>query len=602
MPANGIRKIKLKDVCDRITVGHVGPMADEYTSDGIPFLRSQNITPFRLHLEDVKFVSPHFHDKLRKSALRPGDVAVVRTGYPGTACVVPDAFSEWNCADLVVVTPSKELNPYYLASIFNSAWGMASVAGNLVGVAQQHFNVGAARELEILLPSRVVQDRIAGILSAYDDLIENNLRRIKILEEMARLLYREWFVHFRFPGHEKVRFVDSPLGNIPEGWEVKYLPECIDINPRIGVSRDSKKPFVPMGCLSNDLMLITNIESRDGNSGAKFQNGDTLFARITPCLENGKTGFVQFLPNAEAVACGSTEFIVLRSRTLSPEFVYCLARSDEFRGNAIKSMSGATGRQRVQEHCFDGFQIARPPDALLGRFSAIVTPSFHLIHALHLQIQNLRETRDMLLPRLLAGETELRNVNTESVEVEANDRVEIENSVDVFKSELAPKDQNRHGSSRLEIVSPIDQADRAEVLAAIRQIFSDGFSGDRENAIRAIARELGYHRAGHRIQQILDDDLRTAVRRGILDNTNGELRLLARSITDYDRDFLKKQFLAAIERRWIQRDEAIQTFARWLGFSRRGPVIDETARSLINGLIREGRLEADGPELIRRTG
>jgi type I restriction enzyme, S subunit len=155
-------------------------------------------------------------------------------------------------------------------------------------------------------------------------------------------------------------------------------------------------------------MLITEIECRDGNSGAKFQNGDTLFARITPCLENGKTGFVQFLPDANSVACGSTEFIVLRSRTLTPEFVYCLARSDEFRGVAIKSMSGATGRQRVQEQCFDDFQIAQPPRALLDQFSAIVGPSFRLIYKLHLQIQNLRRTRDLLLPRLLSGRVKLR--------------------------------------------------------------------------------------------------------------------------------------------------------------------------------------------------
>ena len=119
-------------------------------------------------------------------------------------------------------------------------------------------------------------------------------------------------------------------------------------------------------------MLITDIETRTGNSGSKFQNGDTLFARITPCLENGKTGFVQFLPNEKAVGCGSTEFIVLRSRTLTPEFVYCLARSEEFRGNAIKSMTGASGRQRVQGRCFDRFLIAEPPRTLLDRFSGIV--------------------------------------------------------------------------------------------------------------------------------------------------------------------------------------------------------------------------------------
>lgn len=257
------------------------------------------------------------------------------------------------------------------------------------------------------IPPLPVQRRIAGILSAYDELIENSQRRIRILEAMARALYREWFVEFRFTGHEHVRMVSSPLGLIPEGWEVRPLPDCVYINPRVVVSRDGEKPFVPMGCLSNDSMLITDVESREGNSGAKFQNGDTLFARITPCLENGKTGFVQFLPDADAVACGSTEFIVLRSRTLTPEFVYCLARSDGFRGVAIKSMSGATGRQRVQERCFEDLRVPQPPRDLLDRFSAVVSPSFRLIHKLQLKVANLRRTRDLLLPRLLSGQIEV---------------------------------------------------------------------------------------------------------------------------------------------------------------------------------------------------
>jgi type I restriction enzyme S subunit len=93
--------------------------------------------------------------------------------------------------------------------------------------------------------------------------------------------------------------------------------------------------------------------------------------------------------------------------TLTPEFVYCLGRSDEFRANAIKSMSGATGRQRVQERCFEGYLIAQPSRTLLDRFSAIVGPSFRLIYKLHLQIKNLRRTRDLLLPRLLSGQINL---------------------------------------------------------------------------------------------------------------------------------------------------------------------------------------------------
>ena len=163
--------------------------------------------------------------------------------------------------------------------------------------------------------------------------------------------------------------------------------------------------------------------------------------------------------------------------------------------------------------------------------------------------------------------------------------------------EQRPNDQPELGSHQL---SPIDQTDRLDVLAVIRQVFGDCQSRTRENAIRDVARALGYGRVGHRIQDVLHRDLRTAVRRGILENVGDELRLLFRSIEDYNRDFLKQQFLAAIERSWIERNEAIQNFCRWMGFRRTGPVIEETARSLINGLLRESRLEANGQNLIRR--
>ncbi|MEF8726868.1 MAG: restriction endonuclease subunit S [Accumulibacter sp.] len=413
MVANGEpwAKEKVENLAEYITVGFVGSMSSLFVEEGVPLLRGQNIHPYSLDLSNLKYISQETHRKWKKSALKPGDVVIVRVGYPGTACVIPEGVGDLNAASLVIVRPNPALlDSKFLSYVINSPWGKAQVAGRLVGSAQQVFNTQTAAELEIPAPPLPVQRRIAGILSAYDELIENSQRRIKILEAMARALYREWFVHFRFPGHESVPRVPSPVGEIPNGWEVKRVPDCVHINPRVTVPRDGEKPFVPMGCLSNDSMIISNIESRAGNSGAKFQNGDTLFARITPCLENGKTGFVQFLPDTDAVAFGSTEFIVLRSHTLTREFVYCLARSDEFRGVAIKSMSGATGRQRVQEQCFDDFQIAQPPRALLDEFSAIVAPSFYLVYRLHLQIQNLRHTRDLLLPRLLSGQIDVANL------------------------------------------------------------------------------------------------------------------------------------------------------------------------------------------------
>jgi type I restriction enzyme S subunit len=257
------------------------------------------------------------------------------------------------------------------------------------------------------------QRKIARVLSAYDDLIENNSRRIAILEEMAQAIYREWFVNFRFPGRENVKLIYSPLGKIPEGWRVAKLEDAVYVNPRVTVPKNGEKFFVSMGAIPHNTMLIdvSALERRTGNSGAKFQNADTLFARITPCLENGKTAFVQFLNSSLDVAFGSTEFIVLRSKTVCPEFVYLLARSDPFRDNAIKSMSGATGRQRVQEKCFDKFFIAHPDSTTLSDFSAVMQPLFRHVFMLDLKNCNLRQTRDLLLPKLISGQLDVEDLD-----------------------------------------------------------------------------------------------------------------------------------------------------------------------------------------------
>ena len=204
------------------------------------------------------------------------------------------------------------------------------------------------------------------------------------------------------PGHESVRMVDSELGQIPEGWEVKPMPQAVEVRPRLPVPKNDQVPFIPMGSLSENSMLIGEIETRSKASGSRFQNGDTLFARITPCLENGKTGYVQFLPADDGICCGSTEFIVLRSRTVCPEYVYLMARSDPFRDNAIKSMSGATGRQRVRDECFHQFFLAQPPQLLLEKFQSITRPQFQLIRSLNIRNQTLRQTRDLLLQKLLS--------------------------------------------------------------------------------------------------------------------------------------------------------------------------------------------------------
>jgi len=407
---------RLKDITSKIGSGAT-PRGGKngYRAEGISLIRSLNIYDFSFTEDDLAFIGDEQAAELDNVIVQKDDILLNITGASVARCCLTNpkflpARVNQHVA-IVRVRPDVADARFVLYCINSLHFKSRLLALAQGGATREALTKTTIEDFEVCQPPLPVQRRIAGILSAYDELMENSQRRIRLLEAMARALYREWFVHFRFPGHEMHPRVASPLGDIPQGWEVKRVPECVDISPRVAVPREGEKPFVPMGCLSNDSMLISDIEARAGNSGAKFQNGDTLFARITPCLENGKTGFVQFLPDAQAVGFGSTEFIVLRSRALTPEFVYLLARSDEFRGVAIKSMSGATGRQRVQEQCFDDFQIVQPPPALLDRFSAIVAPSFRLIYKLHLQIQNLRRTRDLLLSRLLSGQVQIPNTN-----------------------------------------------------------------------------------------------------------------------------------------------------------------------------------------------
>lgn len=399
-------RVTLGSLCERITVGHVGPMANSYTSSGVPFLRSQDIGEFRISTSGIKFISPDFDQKLKKSRLKVGDVAIVRTGYPGTAAVVPQELDGANCADLVILTPGPELDAWFVASLLNSAWGRGHVSGVLVGVAQQHFNVSAARDLKTVFPPLLIQQRIGSIIRTYCDLIEVNQRRIAILEDMARRLFDGWFVRFRYPGHEAEPLIETELGMVPEGWAIVRAEEMIDFDPRTKVPKEGIKRFVPMGSLDTVSSVISDWETRSGNSGSKFQKGDTLFARITPCLENGKTGLVDFLEAGET-AFGSTEFTVMRGKGVSSSFVYLLARSEAFRAIAIKSMGGADGRQRVRTEALKGYEFACPPTGLLSKFTSVTGPLLQQVRVLANQNARLRTARDLLLPKLISGEIDV---------------------------------------------------------------------------------------------------------------------------------------------------------------------------------------------------
>jgi len=265
--------------------------------------------------------------------------------------------------------------------------------------------------LPVKVPSLPEQKTIALILGALDDKIELNRQMNETLEAMARAIFKSWFVDFDpisgFGPHKE--WQDSPLGKIPKGWKVARVSDAFEINPSRQIKKGIQYAHVDMASLPTTSARVTKITRREfTGSGSKFKNGDVLFARITPCLENGKTALVDFLPENE-YGWGSTEFIVFRPKEpLNPWFVYCVARNQEFRDHAIRAMSGTSGRQRVEIGCFNNFSGVMPPAEITAKFGDIVKPWFTQMKINDEQSHTLVGIRDALLPKLLLGEIRVK--------------------------------------------------------------------------------------------------------------------------------------------------------------------------------------------------
>jgi type I restriction enzyme S subunit len=267
-----------------------------------------------------------------------------------------------------------------------------------------NLNEGVLRRLPLLLPPSGEQRAIGHMLSTLDDKIELNRRMNETLEAMAQAVFKSWFL-------------DGSVAGSPKAWRSAPLPEAIEINPTRPLRKGEVAPYVDMSNLPTRGHCALNVTNRKFGSGMRFKNGDTLLARITPCLENGKTAFVDWLED-EQVGWGSTEYIVLRPKPpLPPEFGYYLARSEELRSYAIQKMTGTSGRQRVPAACFEQFEVAVPPEPLAKRFGEIAHKHMALIRANDEQNGTLSTLRDSVLPKLLSGEVRLKPQTESSQEM-----------------------------------------------------------------------------------------------------------------------------------------------------------------------------------------
>jgi type I restriction enzyme S subunit len=274
------------------------------------------------------------------------------------------------------------------------------------GAAQQNLNQELIRQFCIDIPSLPIQRRIAGILSAYDELIENSQRRIKILEAMARALYREWFVHFRFPGHESVPRVPSPLGDIPQGWEVKKLGEIAE-EMRRNVAKgklEEALPYVGLEHIPRRSLALDAWETTTdlGSNKLEFKKGEVLFGKIRPYFH--KVSIAPF-----DGLCSADTIVVRARRPEHYAFVVACVSSDEFVAHATATSNGSK-MPRANWGVLEERGVVIPSGKLAGQFSTLVTDIIDQQQALVFQIQNLRRTRDLLLLRLLSGQIDVEAV------------------------------------------------------------------------------------------------------------------------------------------------------------------------------------------------
>jgi type I restriction enzyme S subunit len=382
-------------------------------ADGTPLLRGDNVQQGFIRWGDkTKKWSSADYQKLERYQLAEGDVIlamdrpIVGDGLK-MAWIKPEDLPSLLVQRVCRLRgkPGVALTAFIRYVLANPDFS-AHIHRITTGANIPHISGKDIAAYDFRLPNMEEQVKLVASLVAYDDLIATNQRRIALLEDAARRLYREWFVHLRFPGHELV----PVKGDLPQGWLPSTFADLVEINPRTSFEKDVERPFVEMAALSETSMFIGQRGMRVIGGGAKFKNGDTLFARITPCAENGKTGFVQFLESGDAVASGSTEFIVMRSKKVNPWWVYCMSREENLRERAIRSMAGSDGRQRVNPKCFEQFAVLQPPRLVLEQFELAVADSFELVERLCEQNLQLARARNLLLPQLMSGQLDVSRI------------------------------------------------------------------------------------------------------------------------------------------------------------------------------------------------
>jgi len=426
---------------------------------GLPLIATNCIDPNTLYprYETTRYVSDEIYKTWFRGHPKPGDILFVCKGSPGRTNWVPDPVDFCIAQDMVAVRADpQKIYPKYLFAALRSSVVQSQIDNMHVGTMIPHFKKGDFGKLKIPVLRSDAQKVIGDFYFTVSERITLLRETNATLEAIAQALFKSWFVDFdpvRAKAEGRARqdgersgqpgmpqasdlprpgaeagaeaqgqpeymdattaalfpdsFEESELGLVPKGWLLSALGDAFEVNPTRKLKKGDFAPYLDMASVGTQGHVVDGVIGREMGSGTKFINDDTLLARITPCLENGKTAYVDFL-DAGQVGWGSTEFVVLRPKApLPPYYGYLLARHPAFRDHAIQSMSGTSGRQRIQNDVLGRYPVAIPPPEVAEAFAGIVQSAQQRIAANQEQAQTLTQLRDTLLPRLISGQLRL---------------------------------------------------------------------------------------------------------------------------------------------------------------------------------------------------
>lgn len=390
-----------------------GILAKDFRDSGVPLVRLSGLARGASVLEGCNYLDAGMVDRRWSHfRLKAGDILLSTSATLGRVAVVTRA-AEGAIAytGIIRMRPrGPSLSAAYIPYLLESQEFLDQAEGMGAGSVIRHFGPTHLKRMKVTIPPRAVQERIVGILSAYDELIQNSLRRIKILEAMARAIYREWFVEFRFPGHERLARAASPLGEIPKGWEVKTVANCFVISG--GGTPSRKEPeyweggsiqwFSPSDLTGAGTMFMDDSRDHITEQGLAQSSARMFPARCVMLTSRATIGAIAINTHP---ACTNQGFITCIPNERMPlYYLYCWVAENV--PNFQRLAAGATFKE-ISRGVFRTIEVIQPTDSIVRRFEELVTPIGEQVLTLQRQVGSLRRTRDLLLPRLLSGQVEL---------------------------------------------------------------------------------------------------------------------------------------------------------------------------------------------------